>query len=538
MKKSTLFLIAIFIASSSFVSAQTYSPTYSTKLVFKNGPYKLTIMPPTLMSDFTLTLPDNLGAPNQVLQTDGNGVLSWGSSSGLSGGTSNAITKWTSATAIGNSSMTDDGTTVGIGSNVAVDLASGNLNVVGEYQRGGFRILDNPGTNNLRVGSFAGHNNSGVSNTYVGSFAGAGVSSGSDNVFLGYNTGVQTAPAASSNNVMIGSNVGAFSNGSNNNTFIGYGAAVLHTSGGGNTFLGTNAGAGSTTEDNNTLIGGASDMAASITRATAIGHRAYVGVSDALVLGAINGVNGSTSDMLVGIGTTSPTEKLEVKSGNVLLSNAGTPGQLQLQGTSAGTSTITAGAQGATTINYTLPTTQPMTSQVLTATAVSGSGPYYVTLGWTMGGITYLKTADESVNNTGTGTTFQDDNHLLGIPVGNGEIWAFDGFLMYSSPSTAPDFKAQFVASQNVTISSYWTWGGTAFVTNTGESSVSVGMTSTTVIPNYNVAADIGSIHVKGTVVNASGSAATLKLQWAQNSSSASNATLLAGSYLTFSRVK
>jgi hypothetical protein len=618
MKQIMYLLVACIVCFSGIIRSQTYSPTHSTKLIFKNG-NKLTINPPAFGSDFSWTLPssnasgaltndgsgtlswltatdaatasalvkrdaskgfaagrivivdqnelrindlDNsnfvgFGTPSnvttsytltfpdappstngQILSSTTGGVLSWVTVGGLSGGTSNAITKWTSATAVGNSTMTDNGSTITFGSNASVDIASGNINTAGEYQRGGARILDNPGTNNLRVGGFAGHNNTGVSNTYVGSSAGAGVSSGSDNVYLGYNSGVQTAPASSSNNVMIGSNVGTFSNGSSNNTFVGYGAAVLHTSGDGNTFLGTNAGTTSTGESNNTLLGGSTDIAASISNATAIGNRAYAGVSNAVVLGSINGVNGSASDALVGIGTSAPTQKLEIKSGNLLLSNAGTPGQIQFQGTSSGVSTITAGAQGATTINYTLPTTQPMASQVLTATAVTGSGPYAVTLGWTMGGITYLKTADESVNSAGTGSTMQDDNHLSGIPIGDGEIWAFDGFLLYSSPSNTPDVKFQFVATQNVTISSYWIWGGAAFVTNTGESSVAAGTTSTTVIPNYNATPAVGSVHVKGTIVNTSGSAASLKLQWAQNTADANNATLLAGSYLTFSRVK
>lgn len=326
--------------------------------------------PAALTATQTYTLPLDYPAANgYVLSSTTGGTLSWIAAGGLSGGTTDAITKWTSATTIGNSSITDNASTVAIGSNFSVDVSSGNINTAGEYQRGGSRILDNPGTNNLRVGGFAGHNNTGVSNTYVGASAGAAVSSGSDNVYLGYNSGVQTGPASSSNNVMIGSNVGTFSNGSNNNTFVGYGAAVVHTSGGGNTFLGTNAGTTSTSESNNTLIGGATDIAASVTRATAIGHRAYVSTSDAVVLGAINGVNGSTSDALVGIGTTAPTQKLEVKSGNVLLSNAGTAGQLQLQGTSSGVTTFAAGAQGSTTINYTLPTSAPtVNGHVLSST--------------------------------------------------------------------------------------------------------------------------------------------------------------------------
>jgi hypothetical protein len=84
----------------------------------------------------------------------------------------------------------------------------------------------------------------------------------------------------------------------------------------------------------------------------------------------------------LGVGTPSPSELVEVKDGNLLLSNSGTAGMLELQGTSSGVSTLTAGAQGTTTIHYTLPTSAPSANDVLTAMSVSGSGPYAVTLGW------------------------------------------------------------------------------------------------------------------------------------------------------------
>lgn len=68
-------------------------------------------------------------------------------------------------------------------------------------------------------------------------------------------------------------------------------------------------------------------------------------------------------------------------SSNFNITGNGTiDGALQLQGNSTGLSTFTAGAQGATNINYTLPIALPTTNQVLAATGVVGSA---VTLGWT-----------------------------------------------------------------------------------------------------------------------------------------------------------
>ena len=49
----------------------------------------------------------------------------------------------------------------------------------------------------------------------------------------------------------------------------------------------------------------------------------------------------------------------------MLLSNSGTADQLQFQGTSTGTTSFLAGAQGATNLSYTLPTAAPVASSLL-----------------------------------------------------------------------------------------------------------------------------------------------------------------------------
>jgi hypothetical protein len=71
----------------------------------------------------------------------------------------------------------------------------------------------------------------------------------------------------------------------------------------------------------------------------------------------------------IGINQTNPSQLFEVKSGNLLLSNSGTADQLQFQGTGAGITSLQAGAQGATNINYTLPIAAPTSNgQVLSST--------------------------------------------------------------------------------------------------------------------------------------------------------------------------
>lgn len=73
-----------------------------------------------------------------------------------------------------------------------------------------------------------------------------------------------------------------------------------------------------------------------------------------------------TSTGNIGIGTQTPSSKLEIKDGDVLLSNSGTAGALKFQGTSTGSTSIKAGAQGSTNISYTLPTAQGSSGSFLT----------------------------------------------------------------------------------------------------------------------------------------------------------------------------
>ncbi len=69
----------------------------------------------------------------------------------------------------------------------------------------------------------------------------------------------------------------------------------------------------SITGSSNTAIGASSAFGTgTLTNATAIGANAEVAVSNAMVLGSINGVNGASANTNVGIGTTSPAYTLDV----------------------------------------------------------------------------------------------------------------------------------------------------------------------------------------------------------------------------------
>lgn len=113
-----------------------------------------------------------------------------------------------------------------------------------------------------------------------------------------------------------------FATNGTSNIFAGEGAGNTGSS---NSFFGSNAGNANTTGSENTVVGANADVASgNLTNATAVGANASVSQSNALVLGSITGVNGASSDTSVGIGTTAPKTKLDVRGGDLQI---GSPGQ-------------------------------------------------------------------------------------------------------------------------------------------------------------------------------------------------------------------
>jgi hypothetical protein len=191
------------------------------------------------------------------------------------------------------------------------------------------------GSNNLAVGLQAFSNNiSGTRNVAVGDFALSSMQNGSDNTAVGYFTesgsgSFSTAigfEALSSDSTGASNTAMGFSALSNSvsgsfNTAIGNSALFNNTKGSSNTALGINAGSTSDstnlTASNNTAVGATSVfLTGTITNATALGANAEVDGSNSMVLGSIAGVNGGTSNVKVGIGTTAPGSALEVSLTN------------------------------------------------------------------------------------------------------------------------------------------------------------------------------------------------------------------------------
>ena len=218
---------------------------------------------------------------------------------------------------------------VGIGNtnpSSKLDVA-GNINTLTQYNIGGARVLSAAGTN-LFAGVGAGVNNtsgfsnsffgrnSGLTNTtgdtnsFFGEAAGGNNTSGSSNSFFGKDAGA--ANTTGGGNSFIGFGAGLNNEAGVNNVAIGYNAGRFNTSGSNNSFFGTAAGVFNTIEHYNTFIGYTAIGQGGVTNATAIGALAKVTQSNSLVLGSISGINNAFADTNVGIGTTSPTNRLHV----------------------------------------------------------------------------------------------------------------------------------------------------------------------------------------------------------------------------------
>jgi hypothetical protein len=187
--------------------------------------------------------------------------------------------------------------------NVAGGISANNINVssVASYKIDGVTALS-MGNCNTATGHHAGLFNGGTCNSFYGQNAGRQSSSGNNNSFFGAGAGYLNA-------------------GGNDNSFFGI-QSGNNSQGSRNSFFGVNAGIFNQGGNSNTLFGYSSATVGVLTNATAVGANSQVNQNNSLVLGSINGVNGATADTNVGIGTTTPANKLHV-NGTVRVTNGG-----------------------------------------------------------------------------------------------------------------------------------------------------------------------------------------------------------------------
>lgn len=184
------------------------------------------------------------------------------------------------------------------------------------------------GANNAFFGFEAGKNNDDAfNNSFFGYHAGTSNVIGLNNAFFGFLAGELNT---GSRNCFFGSGAGQVATGAFHNSFFGGQAGGATTTGDDNTFVGLDSGLANTTGSFNTVIGSGADLSVgNLTNATAIGANAFVEQSNALVLGSINGVNGATNDTKVGIGTTTPLDRLHV-NGIIRVETLGAAGSTDL----------------------------------------------------------------------------------------------------------------------------------------------------------------------------------------------------------------
>ena len=300
-------------------------------------------------------------------------------------------------------------------------------------------------------------NTGGNSNTAHGSAALESNTSGSFNTADG--SGALISNTTGSSNTASGLNALGANTTGGNNTGEGYGALTYNTTGSNNTALG--------------YLAGPDQSQPNLTNATAIGALADVTLSNSLVLGSINGVNGATVDTNVGIGTTAPAAKLDVRgnanfTGLITFAAGQTfPGTGTITAVNPGTALSGGGSSGSVTLN--VDTTKVVTA-VNAGTDLIGGGT---------GGVQTLSLDTSKVPLLAAANTFTNNQtvsgNLTATGVVSGSSYQIGSSLFAYGSSTNANAFLGFAGNGTATGTSNTAVGPAALFLNTGTNNTATG---------------------------------------------------------------
>lgn len=203
-----------------------------------------------------------------------------------------------------------------------------NLPLLNSYKVSGNNFLTAKDNDNILLGLGTGNGlitgwGNSTSNIFIGNGAGGTAGYSYNNVFIGHGAGSSHNSFFGGANTFLGNYAGQMSN-APRNTFIGT-YSGFHNTGESNTYVGAHTGPSSSNGNASystfvgensgstvfkgtgiTLLGQNANAPDGMVNATAIGYNAYVGATNALVLGTVQ------ANTRVGIGTTTPLYKLTV----------------------------------------------------------------------------------------------------------------------------------------------------------------------------------------------------------------------------------
>ncbi len=232
------------------------------------------------------------------------------------------------------------------------------------------------------------------------------------------------------------------------------------------------------------------------------------------------------SSSLLGIGTSSPSQRLHLMNGTLLLdNNNNSAGILRFnEPSSSGTNYTEFKAQAqSSNVTYILPGSQGVQYSILMN---DGAGSLY----WGTGGVVLTqKAADESQTNT---TSLQDDDDFT-FSVSANKTYEVYGVVRISTPAGA-GLKVQLVAPS----------GTTEFVNTFANRSAADDVNYILdPLSSYNICGTSamtpsGDVLLITGLITTSSTSGTLKLQWTQNVANATSTILYAGSYIKLTLVQ